>query len=480
MSHWSVVGYGSHPIPGDPSAVRSHAAYYGRVAEAISDTASNLRSTVTSTDVESQAIAEFKELALEVASSVNEIDERYDVVSRALTTYAVTLEETRSEAAAAVATAHDAEGDRQNAAWRESQLRAQIMDPSTPPANLPALQQALDYAEYEQAYASQRISSAAQTIQDLVARRAAAAEVAATTIRECISGAALNDSWWDKVVDVVNAINEVFLDAVEWFLEALEAILPILDVLLFIATIVAWVLILTGVGAAVGAIILLVAGAIAVALSAIKFQATLILAVGGRRSWVDVGFAALELGITTALFVVGQGGGAATVKSLGEVAYDFLVKDRVEEFVTSDLVEYTEDFVNGEGLPSLAEVAYDAVLLEPEQTMLEAAADFSLPLAAAGADLAGNAVGAIGDGLGDAYTAVADVASAPAEFASEVLPGGLGEIAGGVDQVIDGVGQVGADVAGAVGDAGESVLHGAADVARGVSGVIQTVSGGGS
>lgn len=374
---WSAVGYASHPIPGDPAKVLDYAVYYERVAEAIQDTATNLRATVDATQTESEAIAAFRDLATKVAESVSEIDGRYTAVASAMRTYEAELDRTRSQALAQLSVAGEALEDRQNAITREYRYRDQLEDPNTPPANIPYIQHKLNVAESDQTDATVRIQSAKDAIERLIDERATAANAAANAIRNVIDGSDLNDSWWDKVADFAATVWNLYLDALEVLMDVLDVLLPILDILSLILTIVAIVLILTGVGAAIGAALLTVArviNLISLALKAVKFMATALLVVGGRRSLADLALAGIDLALSA--FTFGKGGSIvktaadATKAAAKEAIVDYLVTERLEEFVADELEIIVEMIDTGEP-PSIGEIARDLLLTDTEWTIVQ-------------------------------------------------------------------------------------------------------------
>lgn len=371
MSDWSSVGYASDPIPGDPASVQNYANYYMRVAAAIADTAVNLRSSVASADVESQAITEFKELALDVANNVSEIDDRYTVVASALTTYAIELDRLRGEAAAVALDASDAVGDIDTANWRIHQYTEQINDPTTPPANVPYLQSHLQDAQQDLANANYRVLHATNKVADLITERAAAADKAAQAIQDCIKGSELNDTAWDRLVHLVEQIRDASLDFLEALVDVLDALLPILDVLSTILTIVAIILVFTGVGAAVAAALFTIArvmSIVSIALKAVKLGAETALAVAGRRTWADVAFTAVDLGVS--ILTLGKAKATPPVKQ--DLLIDYLGKDRLADGAV-DLVGYVTDAIDGDLELTPGDFLLDMALTGGEQGFVDAA-----------------------------------------------------------------------------------------------------------
>ena len=372
---WSTLGYASHPIPGDPGQVDVMSRYYAGVATAINETAANLRQITQTSDVESEAVAAFKELALSVSNSVNEIDARYTVVSGALLTYGNELSRVRASAWQELVAAEQHRTERSAARRRVSILEDQIQDPSTPPANMAYLQSQLYRKQNEVYQADAAISAAISRVQELVEQRATAARNAASLIEDECRGSDLNDSWTDKLADFASELWNGVLDLLEDLVDLIDSILPILDVLAVLVAVVMIVLICTGVGVLVIAIIAVVVAATTLLLNVIKLNAQVVLAANGRVSWAEVAKTAVDVviaavGVALSVLGVPTGGasslvttGARAVESrvgseVGEELFEYLVRDRLIDFA-GDGAEYVIDGIDTGEAPEFGQVAID-------------------------------------------------------------------------------------------------------------------------
>lgn len=372
---WSTLGYASHPIPGDPSQVAVMASYYSGVATAINETAANLRRITQTSEVESEAVSAFKELALSVSSSVNEIDQRYEVVSGALQTYGNELSRVRESAWQELAAAEQHRIERSNARRRIIHLEDQIQDPSTPPANVPYLQSQLHRKQNEVYQADAAIAAAISRVQELVAQRATAARNAASLIEDECNGASLNDTFWDKAADFASDLWNGVLDLLEDLVDLIDKILPILDILAVIIAVVMIVLICLGVGVVILAIAALVVAATTLLLNEIKLGAQVVLAANGRVSWAEVAKTAVDVviaavGVVLSAVGLPTGGvaklatsGAAAVEStvgkeVTEALLDYVVRDRLIDFA-GDEAEYIIDMLDTGEAPDFGQVAQD-------------------------------------------------------------------------------------------------------------------------
>jgi len=320
--------------------------YYADVASAINETAANLRQITLSSEVQSEAVEAFSELARTVASSVNEIDNRYGVVSSALQTYGGELSRVRDSAWSELVVAEQHRTERTTAHSKATHLENLIHDPATPPANLPYLNSQLQARYSEIDYANSQIASATARVQQLVAERAAAAQAAAALIEDECRGSDLNDGVWDKVANFASEVWNGVLDVLESLVDLIDMILPILDILSTLVAILMIVLIFTGVGIAVVALIALIIAGTALLLKEVKLSAQVVLAKNGRCSWAEVGKSAIDVafgvvdvalaatglnaataGVRVAEGVAGQAAKTATQEGF-ESLTEYMVRDR--------------------------------------------------------------------------------------------------------------------------------------------------------
>lgn len=419
---WSPLGFPSHPIPGDPSQVATLSRYYADVAAAINATAANLRQVALDTQVRSDAVEAFAELALSVASAVNQIDGRYSVVSTALGAYGSELDRVRSLAWDELVGAEARSSERRFARHAIVALEDQLQDATTPPANLPHLVEQLHVRQRDVVDASAAIDAAASRVAELVAQRAVAAQAAAALIEGECRGSSLNDGAWDKCAAFATDLWNGVLDALETLVAAIDFILEKLEILSFILAVMTLILILSGVGIAVLAMIAFIVAALSLALTTVKLQAQVVLAVHGRTTWAEVGRTAVDVAFAVVgVVAAGSGVGAAATlatasatvasdtaevgaKQLAqqvidditeEALVDFFVEGRAEDW-SHDVIDYAFDVASGDDPPSSTSVMYDYVFTDGEQLSLHR----SLAMLDTGMGLAGEGVRDLYEGVG--------------------------------------------------------------------------------
>ena len=250
MTHsydWSVVGYHSHPIPGDPADVAITAKMFARTAGFIEETASGLRRMDTS-DTQSDAVTELLSNAREIAGMLEQALDRYVVAGNALAAYAPRLEHARAQAEEALRAAqgaraeHDRASDNATNLWWGAKLS---VEPQERTQFLHSYHQAkAQAAEAESAY-----NAARAKILSAIHDRDAAADQAANAINSSISGRDLNDSFldklgaaWEDLKEIVTSglasLPQVIKDIGNWIWEHLEEISLVLTVL---ALLLSWV-----------------------------------------------------------------------------------------------------------------------------------------------------------------------------------------------------------------------------------------------
>ncbi len=308
MSHrptdWSPLA-GSDPVPGDPDEVERVGNHYVNTAEALREQAARLRALASDRSWESDAGETWRHQGREVAEKLDTVVRRYDRAGRALRTYGGQLRSAQTQADDALDLAQDAERRAlatDSARREEARLHAQA-PPGTPPPDTSHLDRQADQATDDLTRARRQLQ-AAETARD------SAAEAAAGSIEDITGSDGLDDGRFARV-------GKFFGDAVEWVDRNLKAITDLAGTVAMIAGLLAlavgWIPVLGQLAAAV------LTGIAALA-SLIALAGSLVMALQGRGSWLDVGLAAfslLTLGLGRAA-LVGVKAGARGVRAAAQ------------------------------------------------------------------------------------------------------------------------------------------------------------------
>ena len=353
---WSSVGFAAHPIPGRPDDLRVYSNYYRDVAEQINETAANLRGETLDADHESEALTEFKDLSLDVASMVNMIDERYGAVADILDFYAEGLEQIQDRAEAKRHSADLAESHLRNVEYSRVELQQQLEGGTLSEANIAIVQQQLDAKEYEAATTRSQIAAAISAIESLQRERHSLADEAGNRIEDVIRGRDLNDTAWDHVCDWAASIGGFLLDCLEAIVAAIELLAPYIDILTMLMTIVGFLLVLTGVGVAVGLALIQIAQAIDKVMKIVKIAKIgmlAVLAAGGRRPWSDALNAGVEFGADK---LAGKLIDPASDAVVGKIAEKTGLNDALAGRISDAVNAGDLDLVPGGGTPGLGQI----------------------------------------------------------------------------------------------------------------------------
>lgn len=208
---WTVVGYASNQLPGDPEVVAQTASAFRSTADQLSLAARSLRRLNETSDTCSEAVDKIVGKAAQVAGLLDEVYARYASSSGALTAYAPVLANAQSQAEQALRSAaqarHDHDVARENALLAYGHAAATI-DPQQ-------RQELLAHAYGQQARAdsaSSSLASARAVIEAAIANRDFAATKAAGEIDGAISGSSVNDTLMDELGVLVNQAGHVL----EW------------------------------------------------------------------------------------------------------------------------------------------------------------------------------------------------------------------------------------------------------------------------
>lgn len=179
---WSVVGYGSDPVPGDPARVEELARRYEKTADAIRTAVDGLTKITSNTDdQQSKAITELRKKAEEAGTDIGKAERRYREAGSALKDYAPELEEAQRISANAHASATEA-------------------------ANAPKPDGEDDKSSDEEDPA---ISDAKGRVATAIGIRDTAAEKAAGLIEDVIGTDGLEDGFWDNVGGFLKALGDI-------------------------------------------------------------------------------------------------------------------------------------------------------------------------------------------------------------------------------------------------------------------------------
>ena len=261
----------SDPVPGDPDEIERTAKSLADMAEEITRQTANLRKLATAEGWDADAGRTFAESAGELSGQLGKAHGRYATAAGALKGYAPQLRHAQSVADAALADA------------KQAQVTVNAhRPPDHPPAGQPTPAQVSAERQRQYAYDEgvDALHAARRKLTDAVDHRDEHAGRAARVIRDSIDQDGLKDSWWDKFTnwvsehaDLLKAIAHI-AELVATVLSAIALVIAFIPVLNFLTP------------------VLLGLAALA---SAVALVCTLMLALAGEASWVDVGLALLSV-----------------------------------------------------------------------------------------------------------------------------------------------------------------------------------------
>ena len=310
---WSVVGFESDPVPGDPVVVRAGGNDYVGVADAIRRCADSLRALDAGGSRGSESVEALLEARDDILSKVEVAEGRYRAAGQALVEYAGALERAQTDSLNALVAARSAQQDVDEAVARAGRMResaGEYPEQGDGADDRARYERAATTADADASAARGRVRAQRQGVLNAMGER----DTAAVKAMNAIDGAGddgLGDSWWDdwgsKVASWVAAVCDM-ISAITGLLGLLVCWIPVIGQAL------------AGVLFAVSAIAGIVAAIAHVAL-----------AVSGEESWIgallSVAFAALG-----GLGLAGMRGTMAGVRSsfanlcaLGEKGHEGLV-----------------------------------------------------------------------------------------------------------------------------------------------------------
>ncbi|WP_137845683.1 hypothetical protein [Microbacterium sp. 2FI] len=224
--NWSLVGYPSDPVPGDPSLVQTIGRLYVGTADSIDRAATNLTTALGDDFGRAKVLDAIRDQAEEVARRITMAEERYRGVGDAMIAYAAVLSQAQQDSADALADAEAAETTASSARWWVDHYQERFDDPATPPANVPNLTSQLGIWQDRLGAAGGAQAGAESAVATAVGNRDAAAGTAIADIRLVESSGDLNDGFWDNVSQWVAEHKDV-LDIIGNVLGAIAAIAAI-------------------------------------------------------------------------------------------------------------------------------------------------------------------------------------------------------------------------------------------------------------
>ena len=270
----------SDPVPGDPDEIERTAKSLTDMAEEITRQTANLRRLATAEGWDADAGRTFAESAGELSGQLGKAHGRYATTAGALKGYAPQLRHAQSVADGALADA------------KQAQVTVNAHRPPDHPSAGPPTPAEVT-AERQRQYAYDdgvdALHAARRKLTEATDHRDEHAGRAARTIRESIDQDGLKDSWWDKFTNWVSE----HADLLRAIARIAELVAGILSVLALVTAFIPFLNFLTP--------ILLTLAALA---SFVALVCTLMLALAGEASWIDVGLALLS--VVTVVGVAGK------------------------------------------------------------------------------------------------------------------------------------------------------------------------------
>lgn len=258
-------------IDGSPSDIRSYGHYYAGIADAIADTIVSLQTVTNAVVTKSEAVTAFVDVANEVRTNLSEVERRYDIVAEQLALYAAALEDLKQRAAGIQRMAREANDELPRAQWRLASERNELIFMLPDDPKRPQLQATVNRLDNEVDDLQRTIWNANRDLQLLLDEWRGVADRCADAIQGVIKGSSLNNDFGDWLVNLVEEV----LPALEFWL----------DVIAIVLTVVAIILVFTGVGAAIAPALMLIARLAQVASKALKIirvTLTVALVVAGK------------------------------------------------------------------------------------------------------------------------------------------------------------------------------------------------------
>ena len=257
------------PLSGNWRTVKNKAERYADIADAIARSVATLEAIKDADKGKSEAIAQLKDGAENVARDIGKAQQRYELTADVLLVYSGALNEADGDADAAISTLATAQSEASTASWNLQNANEAAEEAGADPV---ASQLAIDTRQDTYDDAVLAVQNAQQAWYDARDKKVTAAETAEAGIDDVVNGEVgnqLNDSWWDDIGNVLDVIK--LICQIAGVLAIFLSWVPILGQILVVL-------------ALVGALITLVD-------SIVKLTR-------GEGSWADVAFAVVGVALS--------------------------------------------------------------------------------------------------------------------------------------------------------------------------------------
>lgn len=325
---WSPLGRGSDPVPGDPGTVATTAMKYRATAQAVSEASSNL-SHLDMSENKSLGLSTVLDQIKAVRKQLDDVESRVDGAAAALESYGPKLGEAQRLSLEALSAAEFAKQAAQSSQARRDEAASDYYATNDPAQRSVAKDR---YNAYNSrvASANQDLALAKAKLQQAIALRDEAAGTATNALRSIDQSSPVRDTAMDHIQEFLNKLVDFWDKNIA---PHLATICKILDVISLVLTVVAVILMITGVGAPVGAALLGISKAlkvvavISVGIAVAKLTISGLKTLTGRQSPGELIKDAGVLGLGLALSALGKFG---VGKAVGRAfAYSTLKLDRL-------------------------------------------------------------------------------------------------------------------------------------------------------
>ncbi|WP_423463794.1 putative T7SS-secreted protein [Promicromonospora sp. MS192] len=270
LAEWNLVGHDSDPVPASPTTLDGIIDHYRKISEAMTEQSALLK-RIGDGDVrllKGKSADAFRKRARESADALGKAGERYADVYSALDTYRPALETARTRTWEGVTAAENASKSLQVAEGMPDPVNADRPEGAKPLTD----DEKKDSADRAGAIdsANGKLDAAKKKVSDALAALRAAAEAAATKIRENWKVDGLHTSGWDAFVHGLNKVLKALVEVLTYIglaLAVLAILVPGLNVIAFLG----------------------------VATAVVSTLASLVLAAQGEGSWLGVILGVLSL-----------------------------------------------------------------------------------------------------------------------------------------------------------------------------------------
>ncbi len=233
---WSLLGYGSDPIPGDPDAVEAAAKSYASTSDTILQVSDYL-ANLDGSGQQSKTITALKARSRELSGQLQNVSTRYSETAAALRYYAPELRAAQEIADAAFAQGEPAERERKEAAQNAWNLWSG-WKVTLEPSQAKQFEDSYYLAKHQAENAKHNVDAAKTKIQEAIRRRDDAANAAKSMISTAINNSPVTDSLLDKFKEVFDKGVEILTNVGKWIYDNIDTISLVLTIA---ATVVAFI-----------------------------------------------------------------------------------------------------------------------------------------------------------------------------------------------------------------------------------------------